>query len=98
MDSIDEQIARIEARVISATQNITTLQATKNQAEAELENLKKKRKIIEKKKVKNRAFELAKNLLDIASMREDDDDVAKACWMAIDKIKSVVDILDITTV
>jgi hypothetical protein len=97
MDSIDEQIARAETTVITATQNIATLQVTKSQAEAEIENLKKKRKLIEKRKFKNRTLDLAKNLLDIASMREDDDDVAKACWMAIDKIKSVIDTLDITT-
>jgi hypothetical protein len=97
MNSIDEEIARAEANIKICEDNVNKFIVEKSRAEAELENLKRKKKANENRKIKTRSLQLASNLLDIAIQREDDDDVAKACWLAIDKIKSVIDILNITS-
>jgi septal ring factor EnvC (AmiA/AmiB activator) len=46
MNSIDEEIARVEATLKNVNKNITSLQSAKIEAEVELENLRKKKKFI----------------------------------------------------
>lgn len=93
MDNIDERIARAEATVKTCEDNMNKLITQKITAENDLLKLKKIKSESEKRKERNASFKFAIELLEFA-MQRNDDNASKIGWMAIEKIRNVINEMD----
>ncbi len=82
MNSIDEEIARVEA-------NINNFTNQKTLAQNELLKLKKIKSENERRKERNASFKFAIELLEFAIQRNDTN-ACKVGWMAIEKIRNAI--------